>query len=48
MVAKLGAQPIAVQKALKDAHMNAQDVDGIAFTRGPGKGLLSLLESAVC
>ena len=37
LAAKLRAQPIAVQRALKDAHINPLDVDGIAFTRGPGK-----------
>ena len=29
-------QPFAVQQALKNANMRVQDVDGIAFTRGPG------------
>lgn len=47
-VANLGVQPIAVQRALTDAHIRAQDVDGIAFTRGPGNCSLSLLEGAVC
>jgi tRNA A37 threonylcarbamoyltransferase TsaD len=46
LVAKLRAQPIAVQRALKDAHISALDVDGIAFTRGPGKCFLSSLDSA--
>jgi N6-L-threonylcarbamoyladenine synthase len=39
--------PIAVQTALKEAHMSAQDVDGIAFTRGPGMtGCLGVGSSA--
>lgn len=46
-VAKFRTQPIAVQTALKEAHMSAQDVDGIAFTRGPGRYFLSLPESAL-
>jgi tRNA A37 threonylcarbamoyltransferase TsaD len=46
LVAKLSAQPIAVRMALKDARISALDVDGIAFTRGPGKSFLSSLESA--
>ncbi len=46
LVAELKAQPIAVQRALKDAHMSALDVDGIAFTRGPGMLFLSTLASA--
>lgn len=33
---RLIGQPIAVQRALKDAGISAMDVDGIAFTRGPG------------
>ncbi|ESK93145.1 o-sialoglycoprotein endopeptidase [Moniliophthora roreri MCA 2997] len=28
--------PIAVKRALEEAKMNVNDVDGIAFTRGPG------------
>ena len=46
LVAKLRAQPIAVQRALKDAHISALDVDGIAFTRGPGMRFRSSLEIA--
>ncbi len=46
-VAKLRAQPIAVQRALKDAHISALDVDGIAFTRGPGKCFLLSLENVL-
>lgn len=39
--------PIAVQRALKDAHISALDVDGIAFTRGPGMtGCLGVGSSA--
>jgi N6-L-threonylcarbamoyladenine synthase len=30
--------PYAVQRALKEAQINVNDVDGIAFTRGPGIG----------
>ena len=40
LVAKLRAQPIAVQTALKDARISALDLDGIAFTRGPGNCFL--------
>jgi N6-L-threonylcarbamoyladenine synthase len=35
-------QPIAVQRALKDACISATDVDGIAFTRGPGQYLFGV------
>lgn len=45
LVAKLSPQPIAVQRALNDARINALDLDGIAFTRGPGKRFLSSPES---
>ncbi|KAI0296507.1 Gcp-like domain-containing protein [Multifurca ochricompacta] len=39
--------PIAVRKALNDARMNAAEVDGIAFTRGPGMtGCLGVGSSA--
>jgi len=38
---KLLGQPIAVKKALKDACISAVDVDGVAFTRGPGPYFLS-------
>ncbi|KIJ59632.1 hypothetical protein HYDPIDRAFT_100379 [Hydnomerulius pinastri MD-312] len=30
--------PTAVQRALKEAKLSAQDIDGVAFTRGPGIG----------
>lgn len=29
-------QPFAVKRALEEARIEAVDVDGIAFTRGPG------------
>ena len=29
-------QPFAVKRALEEARTEAVDVDGIAFTRGPG------------
>ncbi|KAI9510121.1 Gcp-like domain-containing protein [Russula earlei] len=39
--------PIAVQRALKDARISVLDVDGIAFTRGPGMtGCLGIGSSA--
>lgn len=30
-------QPIAVQRALKESSMSMRDIDGVAFTRGPGE-----------
>ncbi|TFY61574.1 hypothetical protein EVJ58_g4428 [Rhodofomes roseus] len=40
--------PGAVQKALDDAGMSVQDVDGIAYTRGPGMtGCLAVGSNAV-
>jgi hypothetical protein len=39
-------QPGAVQRALRDANITAAQVDGIAFTRGPGKNLI-ILENIV-
>jgi len=39
--------PIAVQRALKDAQISVLDIDGIAFTRGPGMtGCLGVGSSA--
>ncbi|KAL0578568.1 Mitochondrial tRNAs modification protein [Marasmius crinis-equi] len=32
----LSAQPVAIKRALEQAKMDVNDVDGIAFTRGPG------------
>jgi tRNA A37 threonylcarbamoyltransferase TsaD len=32
----MSLKPFALQQALRQANMAAQDVDGIAFTRGPG------------
>jgi len=47
LVTKRIGQPIAVQRALKDACLSAADVDGIAFTRGPGMtGCLGVGSSA--
>ena len=45
---KLIGQPIAVRRALKDACISATDVDGIAFTRGPGQYLLSSFQCLSC
>lgn len=30
-------QPVAVRKALRDAGLTMSEIDGIAFTRGPGE-----------
>ena len=35
-------QPFAVKRALEEAKMKAVDVDGIAFTRGPGKAIVKI------
>lgn len=34
-------QPLAVQRALSQAGCTMSDIDGIAFTRGPGKPFLN-------
>lgn len=39
--------PVAIDKALKEANVRLQDLDGIAFTRGPGMyGCLSVCAGA--
>lgn len=30
------SQPAAVRKALTDANLEMDEIDGVAFTRGPG------------
>ena len=35
-------QPFAVKRALEGAKMKAIDVDGIAFTRGPGMAIVKI------
>ena len=32
--------PYAIRKALEDANLKISDVDGIAFTKGPGVPVL--------
>ena len=35
-------EPFAVKRALEEAKMEAVDIDGIAFTRGPGEALAKI------
>ena len=36
-------QPGAVRSALEEAKMNIIDIDGIAYTRGPGEFVLQVV-----